>query len=197
MLCEILIGGVDVRLVSAGVGDARLEVVRNKDFGHASQELEGVHMRPDPGGEILGEGGLCECVVAGTEGGDENLSLHALASGAVYDGDSLAGVINKELFPGPVFLTEGDIELFDPLAVTVAELAILISLGVVPFVLVPQKLEGDSFSLELLEKVVHGRHVAPLLRDRKLVVREKKSLKAGIIEGRIQGPGETGQLSPL
>jgi hypothetical protein len=42
-----------------------------------------------------------------------------------------------------VFLPEGDIEFLHPLAIEVAELAVLIPLGVILPVLVPQQLEGD------------------------------------------------------
>jgi hypothetical protein len=83
-----------------------------------------------------------------------------LAGSRVYDGDRLAGVIDEELFSCEVFLPEGDIEFFHPVAIEEAELAVLIPLGVILSVLVPQQLEGDRLPLQLPEKIIHGGHGA-------------------------------------
>ena len=61
------------------------------------------------------------------------------------DGDGLAGIIDEEFFPGPVFLAETDIEFLDPLAIAFTELAVLVSVGVGLFIFVPEELQGDAF----------------------------------------------------
>jgi hypothetical protein len=49
MLCQILISRVDIWFISAGVGDACLEVIRDQDFCYAAEKLKGMDMRFDPG----------------------------------------------------------------------------------------------------------------------------------------------------
>jgi hypothetical protein len=95
-----------------------------------------------------------------------------------------------------VLLAEGDIQLADPLPIAVAELAVLIPLGVGLFVLVPQELQGDTLPLEFLEKVLHGGH-PPIGRGKRGVMREQHTLKGGVIEGRVQGPRQTSQSNPI
>ncbi|MBA7679364.1 hypothetical protein ES703_87656 [subsurface metagenome] len=68
------------------------------------------------------------------------MSFSDLTSTRVDDGDGLARIINKRLFSGSVFLPQGDIKLFGPLAVTIAELAVLISFRVTLFILIPEEL---------------------------------------------------------
>jgi len=99
----------------------------------------------------------------------------------------LAGIVDEELLPGPVLLAKANIQLADPLPIAMAELAILIPLGIGLFVLVPQKLESHAFPLQFLEKVVHGGH-PPLGRGKRSVVGEEHPLKSGVIQDRVQGP---------
>jgi hypothetical protein len=77
------------------------------------------------------------------------------------------------------------------LAIAVAELAVLIAFGVGLSVLVPQKLKGNSFSLQLLVKVVHGRHRALAGRERSFV-REEPVFKSRMIQGGVKRPRQTG-----
>jgi len=62
--------------------------------------------------EVLGQKSLCKGVTAGAKGGDKKLGFHTLAGSRVYDGDSLAGVIDEELFSCAMFLPEGDMTFF-------------------------------------------------------------------------------------
>jgi hypothetical protein len=86
-----------------------------------------------------------------------------------------------------VLLPEGDIEFLHPLAIAVAELAVLIAFRVGLSVLVPQKLEGDAFPFQLLEKIVHGGHRALGGRESGFF-REKHALKSRVIQGGVQRP---------
>jgi len=47
MLCKVLVGGIDVWFVSVGVGNARLEVVRDQDLCDTSKKLERMDMGCD------------------------------------------------------------------------------------------------------------------------------------------------------
>jgi hypothetical protein len=105
MLSEFQVSGVDVRFIPAGLADPCLEIVRDKDLRHPLEELEGMHMRSDPGGQILGGGGFSEGIAAGSEGGDKDLSLGDLTRCRINDGDCLAGIIHEELLAGPVLLS--------------------------------------------------------------------------------------------
>jgi hypothetical protein len=59
------------------------------------------------------------------------------------DGDSGAGVIDKQLLAGPVFLPQDDFLPPQPAAVEIAEPAIAIAIRVLIPVLIPEKLQGD------------------------------------------------------
>jgi len=105
VLSELQISGVDIRFIPARLADPCFEIIRDKDLRHPLKELEGMHMRSDPGGQILGSGGFCEGIAAGSEGGDKDLSLGDLTGGRINDGDRLAGIIHEELLAGPVLLS--------------------------------------------------------------------------------------------
>ena len=83
------------------------------------------------------------------------MSVYELPGITIYYGYGLAGIIDKELFSSPVLLSESNIKLFDPLAVMIAELTVLVAFRICLFVLVPQQLKGDSFPFELCEQIVH------------------------------------------
>jgi hypothetical protein len=50
MFCEVLVSGVDIRLIAAGFGDACLQVVRDDDLGDTAKVFQGMDMGIDPTG---------------------------------------------------------------------------------------------------------------------------------------------------
>ncbi len=112
-------------------------------------------MSPDPGGQILSLSSLCIGVITGSEDGYKEVNLADLPGIRIYDGDGLSGIVDKELFPGSVLLSESDIKLFDPLAVKFAKLTVLVAFWVCLFVLIPQELKRHPFPFELREQIVH------------------------------------------
>ena len=58
----------------------------------------------------------------------------------IVDGEGLAGIIDKEFLSGPVLLAKTDVELLNPLAVKLTELAVLIPLGIAFFIFVLEEL---------------------------------------------------------
>jgi hypothetical protein len=117
-----------------------------------------MNMGLNPGGKLLRESGFCEGIIAGSQGGHKNLDLLDLSGLGVRDLHGLTCIVDEELFSGPIVLTETEIQLSDPLLVVVAEPAVLVALGIGLLVLVPQKLKGHTLFLQLLIKVLHGRH---------------------------------------
>ena len=47
---QVLVGRVDVRLIAAGVGYPRFQIIRDEDVGYATEELEGMDVGSYPGG---------------------------------------------------------------------------------------------------------------------------------------------------
>jgi hypothetical protein len=95
-----------------------------------------------------------------------------LAGFGIRDPHGLPGIVDKELFSGPVFLTEAGVKLFGPLTVDAAELAVLISLRVLLLVFMPQKLKGHTLG-SLSRRVAGMRRnmqLASLALDRGIII---------------------------
>lgn len=84
------------------------------------------NMGADPVGKRLTPGGLGVGEVAGAKHRHEHRSLVDFSRGGIKDGKRLAAVVDKELLSRPVFLAHGEIEPLVPLAVEVAEVAVLV-----------------------------------------------------------------------
>ena len=117
MLCKILVGGIDIGLVSARVGNARLEVVRDQDLG-ARPERTRRHAHGIGSRRVSPESGrpLRRYSCWRPRAAIKIWAWIHLAGSRINDGDRLAGIIDEELLPGPVLLPEGDIELSLPTA---------------------------------------------------------------------------------
>jgi hypothetical protein len=74
-------------------------------------------MSADPGRQILGETGPIKCVIAGTEGGHKKICLSGFTGKGIRYRNSLAGIVDKELFPGPVALPEAYIQPYGSISV--------------------------------------------------------------------------------
>src|SRR3989339_432074 len=107
-----------------------------------------------------------------------------------------AGIIDKEFFPGPVGLSKADIQFACPLAITIAELAVLISTGIAFLVFRPEKLEGNPFLFQFLVKVLHGRH-NPLICVYMCGRRKQQTFHGGIVKIVGQRPGKPLELCSI
>lgn len=128
-----------------------------------------------------------------------NLPLDTLPYGAacrVVNADGVAGKIDEQFFSRLVCLAHGDIESFYPCPVSQAELAVLVTVGVLSAVFVPEELERHVLPQEFLVYIIEGRHVAPLHRERD-GGGEEKALRAGVVEFFRQGPGEPCLFCPF
>ena len=109
----------------------------------------------NPGGKILGRGGFGKGVVAGAQGGHKEIGFSGLAGEGIVDGDGLAGIIDEELFSGPVFLTKTDVELFGPIGDRVHRTGCTDTRRGWLLYIRARGVEGDSFSFPFLVKILH------------------------------------------
>jgi hypothetical protein len=147
MLGHLPIACIEIRLITTGSSDGISEIVRDEDLRNSLEELEGMDMGLNPGGEILREGGFCKGIIAGSQSRHKDLSRVDLSSLRIGDLHRLPGIIDKEFLSGPIFLVEAGIELFGPLVVEAAKLTVLVPLGTLLLVFMPEKLKGDSLLL--------------------------------------------------
>ena len=191
MAGHLMIGRIDVRFIVAGLGHAGFEIVRNEDLRNAAEEVKRPDMGLDPGGKILGESGPGKRVAAGAQGGDKQARLSGLSGNRIRYGDRLAGIIDKEFFPGPVGLAKADIELAAPLMVPLAELAVLIPVRVGLAVFQPQQTEGHPFAGQFLADVLHRRQ-SPLPGQLFRRGRKQQSLQTTVVQIGRKRPAQAG-----
>ena len=132
-------------------------------LGTAPMKGEGADVGAYPVGKRLAPGCLGIGVVAGSHDRHKHLGIPDLAGCGIDYRQSLAAVVHEHLLSSPVLLAHGEIELFLPLAEEIAELAVLIAVGIVPLVLLPQQHErqvlvGNQFSrAENSSRAGHGK----------------------------------------
>jgi hypothetical protein len=191
-----MIGRIDVRFVSARFFDPGFEIVRNDDLRDAAEKVKSSDIGLDPGWEVLRESGPGKRVTAGAQGGQKEPRFSSFAGDRIRHRYRLAGVVDKELFPGPVGLTKADIQLPGPLVIKETELAILIPFRVFLPVFQPQETKGHAFAGQFLADVLHyGK--APLLRRLCRMGRKQEGLQTAVIKVRRQGPSQTSLLRPF
>ena len=146
VLGEVGVGGVGVGLVAMRASDGRLEIVGHDDLGDTVEEAQRTHVRGAPVGQGLGPGRLGEGVVRRPEHGDEDLRVAQLPGDGVHDRYALASVVDEQLLAGAVGLAHHHVDAPAPHTVALAELAVLQSLGMLGFVLLPQQRQGDPWT---------------------------------------------------
>lgn len=146
---QLLVAGVQVRLVARGGLDPALEVVRHQQFGNPAEERQAAHMRAEPVGQPLAPGRFHERVVRRPEHGDENLRRMLLTGGGVDDRDGLAAVVDEQPLAGRVSLTQGDGQGLGEGPVMQAKRAVLVALGMSLPVFLPQQFQGHAGPTQL------------------------------------------------
>jgi hypothetical protein len=147
ILGHLPIACVQIRLIAAGTSNCISQVVRNEDLCNPLEELEGMDMGLNPGGQILREGGLRKGIIAGSQGCDKDLDLVDFSGLRVCHLHGLSSIVDKEFLSGPVFLAKAGIELFGPVVVEATKLTVLVPLGILLLVFMPEKLKGDALLL--------------------------------------------------
>jgi hypothetical protein len=172
-------------------GKARFEIVRNEDLRNTAKEGKRPDIGLDPGRKILGESAPGKRVAAGAQGGDKQARLSALSGNRIRYRDPLAGIVDKEFFPGPMGLAKADVQLVAPLMVALAELAVLISVRVGLPVFQPQQAESDPLAGQFLADVLHRRH-SPLPGRLFRRGRKQQSFQPTVVQIGCKRPTQTG-----
>jgi hypothetical protein len=196
MLSQLSISGVEVGLITTGPGDRIRQIVWGEDLRDSLKEFESMNMGLNPGGEILRESGLRKGVIAGSQSGHKDLGFMDLPGLVVGDFHGLPGVIDEQLFSSPIFLAKAGIQFFGPLMVKTAELAVLVPLEILLLVFMPEKLKRHPFLLQLLMKILQGRHLTLFLRNT-MNGREQPMLQRGLIKLQRKRPTHSCSLSPV
>jgi len=141
------------------VGDARFRIIGGDDSRYCAKVPEHVDMGADPRREVPGKARLGIGVVACTQRGNKEICRGDPVCDRIMDRDRISCIIDKTFFPRFVVLAAGDLECFQPCTVAETELTVLIALGVVLPVFMPEQLEGNTLSGKLLMDVLEGRHI--------------------------------------
>ena len=144
MAGQVVIGGVDVRLVAAGLVHPAFQVIRDDGLGDAAKKGKGPDMGADPVLDLLAPGGLRVGVVARPQHGHEDLRLADRAGCRVNHLPGLAGVVHKELLTGAMLVPHHHVESRRPGPVVLTEPAVLVAVGVLLLVFLPQQVEGHA-----------------------------------------------------
>jgi hypothetical protein len=131
------------------MGDPRLGVVGYNDRWDAPEELQGPAVGPDEGAEVLARGRLHIGVAGGPQGGHEDGDRGDPAGPGVGDGHLQARVVHEHLLPSPVHLAHDHVEPAPPEPVALAELRVLVAVGVLVLVHKPEELQGHPLPAEL------------------------------------------------
>ena len=163
---QVLVGRVQLRLVSARPADSRLQVVRHHHLRQASREFKRPYVRLDPVRKSLAPRRLRIGIVARPPHRDEDLRLPHFAAVGVHHRHGRSAVVDEQLLAGPVHLPHRQVRPRPPFAVQLAIAAIAIAARLLLTVLLPQQLQGHPLLLQLRmhQSPVHRRP----LRDRHL-----------------------------
>ena len=127
MFGQVLVGGIQIGLVAAGVFDPSFQIVGHDDLGHTVKEREHAHVGANPVEQILALVGLGVGVVAGAQYADEDLGIVDLARVWEDDGDRLTGIVDKDFLSTLVGKAHRRLQALGPLPVEGAELAVSIA----------------------------------------------------------------------
>lgn len=146
VLGQRLIRGVELRLIPASLGDPAFEIVGDHDLGHATEEGEGPDMRGRPVRQRLCPGRLGIGIVGGPQHGDEDLRLAERPGVPGAHRHGLPRIIDEQLLARPMLLAQTPIQGLEPDAIPVAEAAVLVAVGMLVLILLPQQGEGDPLA---------------------------------------------------
>ncbi len=95
-----------------------------------------------------------------------------------------------------MLLAHTDVQVFAPVLIQLAKIAVLVAVRVVLFVFVPQQLQGDVFLFQLRKQVLHGRHDR-FVRWRPGAFSIKALFKLSVIDVIGQWPANAGSFGQL
>ena len=165
MLGQVVVGGIDVRLVARGLRHAAAQVIGHPQLGAAAEERERAHMAAYPVRQLLAPGRLDVGVVRGAQHSHEHLGGTDFAGAAVGHVNGLAGIVDEQALARCVGLPHRRGQLLAPAPVVFAECAVLEAFRLLELVLLPQQLQRHALAAQFL---VHGwpSRCRPLYRRR-------------------------------
>jgi hypothetical protein len=106
MHCELLISGIQIRIVTAGSGDGRLGVIGHRQCRYASEKFQRVDVRLDPGFQLLITSRFRVGVRTCAQHGNKQRCRPGLPRRGVIHGDRCPSPVHEHLLPGFVFLAQ-------------------------------------------------------------------------------------------
>ena len=192
MLGQVVVGGVDVRLVARGLRHAAAQVVGYPQLGAAAEESQRPHVAAYPVRQLLAPGRFDVGVVRRPQHGHEHLGGADFAAAAVGHADGLAGVVDEQALARCVGLPHRRRQLLVPAPVVLAERAVLVAVRLLGLLLFPQQFQRHALAAQF---IVHGRpgRRQPLYR-RRFAGREQQPLQSRVVALGRQWRGQAGQL---
>ena len=176
---QLLIAGVDVRLITMGFADRTFQVIRHHELRYTAEELKGLHMRIEPVSLLLAPAGAGKGIVRRTEYRNKDLCLAELSCVRIDDGHRRAAVIHKQLFTGAMNLPHAALLAPQPNLVAMTELGITVAIiRMALTILLPQQQFGHTFTFQFLA-------------DRRKVRFRKAALPGGCLGWKQQTPQVT------
>jgi hypothetical protein len=111
---EVVVGRVEIRIVTVRPGHAGLGIIGNHQRGNAAEMFKGMHVGAQPGFHLLIARGLRPGVGTRSQRGHEQRRLPGEAGVAIPNRNRRAGPIHEHLFPGFVLLPQNHVELRPP-----------------------------------------------------------------------------------
>ena len=140
MFRHLLIRTIDVRLVEAGLGDARFQIVADDHRRHAVKVIESTRMRADPIEERLRPGCLRVGERGSTKHCHEQLGRENLTSRLINELQLRAGVIDEHALAGDVRLSHRRRDALFPFPVKVAKARVRVAGGMLLAIFLPEQL---------------------------------------------------------
>ena len=148
---ELLISGIQIRIVTAGSGDGCFGVIGHRHNRHPSEKFQGVNVRLNPGFQLLIASRFRVDVRTCAQHRNKQRCWPGLPRRVVIDGDRCPRPVHEHLFPGLVFLPQHHIQVPPPVLIALAKPTVAIPLGIRLSVFFPQQLQGQmAMLLELL-----------------------------------------------
>ena len=145
---EILVGRIQVWFVAARRSHGRLGVVRGDDLIDATEELKGPDVRGNPLPYVHREAGLDVGVVARALRRNEQVGGDGFARLRIRHRHRRADVVHKQVFASLVLLAIRYLQRSRPSPIQLTEPAIVIAVGVMLLVLLPEQREGHSLATQ-------------------------------------------------
>jgi hypothetical protein len=142
MLRHLVIGAIEIRLVTAGPVDAGPGIIGHDQLGGSVEVLEGCHVASDPVRQVLTHGGLCKGISTGAQHGHEQRRRRNGTTVVIVDGDSGAGPIHEHFFTGAMLLAHHHVLIALPALIQLAKTAVAVAVGLSLAIFFPEQLQG-------------------------------------------------------